>query len=255
MTTPEPTAKDRLRKAFAPLLAIGAAALKFGAILFKLKFFTLVASMVVSLGAYAWLYGWRFALGFVLLILIHEIGHVVVLRARGIEAGLPVFLPFFGAFVNMKSAPRSAYDESLSGIAGPVFGTVGAFVCLWLGGVYDSELLRVLAYSGFFLNLLNLLPVLPLDGGRTVASLSPKLWLVGLLALLGYELWRPSPIIPIILLLGGFELYRRWKGRNTEASRTYFALTPEQRLQIGGLYVGLIVVLLWAMHSNPLPPR
>ena len=258
MTTPEPTApslQDRLRKAFAPLIAIGAAALKFGAILFKLKFFTLVISMVVSLGAYALLYGWKFALGFVLLILIHELGHVVVLRARGIEAGLPVFLPFLGAFVSMKSQPRSAYDESLSGIAGPIAGTLGAFGCLALSGVYDSELLRVLAYSGFFLNLFNLLPVIPLDGGRTVASLSPKLWLLGLLALLGYELWRPSPVIPVILILGAFELYRRWKGRNTEASRTYYALTPEQRLQIGGLYIGLIVVLLWAMHSYPLPPR
>lgn len=247
--------QDRLRKLFAPVIALGVTLLKFGAILFKLKFFTLVVSMVVSLGAYALLYGWKFALGFVLLILVHEMGHVVVLRARGIDAGLPVFLPFLGAFVSMKSSPRSVYDESLSGIAGPVAGTLGAFACLGLSGVYDSELLRVLAYVGFFLNLFNLLPVLPLDGGRTVASLSPKLWLVGLLALLGYEVWRPSPVIPIVLLVGGFELRRRWKDRNSPASRTYFALTPQQRLQIGGLYVGLIVVLLWAMHSYPLPPR
>ena len=256
MSTPQqPSVQDRLRKLFAPVIALGAALLKFGAIVFKLKVFTVVGSMVVSMGAYAWLYGWKFAIGFVLLILVHEIGHVVVLRARGIEAGLPVFLPFLGAFVSMKSAPRSVYDESLSGIAGPIFGTVGAFACLGIAEAYDSELFHVLAYAGFFLNLFNLLPVLPLDGGRTVASLSPKLWLVGLVALLGYEVWRPSPVIPIILLLGGFELYRRWRGRNTEASRTYFALTPDQRLQIGGLYVGLIVVILWAMHSFPLPPR
>jgi Zn-dependent protease len=258
VTTPEPAApslQDRLRKLFAPVIALGLTLLKFGAVLFKLKFFTVVISMVVSLGAYAWLYGWKFALGFVLLILVHEMGHVLVLRARGIEAGLPVFLPFLGAFVSMRSSPRSAYDESLSGIAGPIAGTWGAFACLGLSGVYDSELLRVLAYSGFFLNLFNLLPVLPLDGGRTVASLSPKLWLVGLLALLGYEVWRPSPVIPIILLLGGYELYRRWKDRGSAASQTYFALAPEQRLQIGGLYIGLIVVLLWAMHTYPLPPR
>jgi Zn-dependent protease len=251
----QPSLQARLRKLFAPLLAVGAALLKFGAIVFKLKVFTVVGSMVVSLGAYAWLYGWKFALGFVLLVLVHELGHVVVLRARGIEAGLPVFLPFLGAFVSMKSAPRSVYDESLSGIAGPIAGTVGAFACLGMSGVYDSELLRVLAYAGFFLNLFNLLPIIPLDGGRTVASLSPKLWLLGLVALLGYEIWRPSPVIPIILLLGGFELYRRWKDRGSEASRAYYALTPDQRLQIGGLYVGLVVVLLWAMHSYPLPPR
>ena len=250
-----PTLRDRARQLFGPVIALFAGLAKFGAIIIKFKFLTVVGSMVVSLGAYAWLYGWKFALGLVLLIFVHEMGHVVVLRARGIDAGLPVFLPFLGAFVSMKSQPKSAYDESLSGIAGPIFGVVGAFVCLGLSSVYDSDLLRVLAYAGFFLNLFNLLPVLPLDGGRTVASLSPKIWLAGLVALLAYEIYRPSPVIPLILLLGGFELYRRWKGRNTEQSRAYFDLTPQQRLQIGSLYVGLIAVILWAMHSYPLPPR
>jgi Zn-dependent protease len=250
-----PSGTDRVKKLLAPVVAIGFTLLKFGAVIFKLKFFTVVISMVVSLGAYAWLYGWKFAVGLVLLIFVHEMGHVVVLRARGIEAGLPVFLPFLGAFVSMKSQPRSVYDESLSGIAGPVFGTAGAFACLAVGAAYDSDLFRVLAYVGFLLNLFNLLPVLPLDGGRTAASLSPKLWFVGLVALLGYTVWRPSPVIPLILLIGGYELYRRWRGRNTEASRAYFALSPQQRLQVGSLYVGLVVVLLWAMHSFPLPPR
>lgn len=256
MTEPEaPTVRDQLRKLLAPVLAAGATLLKFGAIIFKLKFFTLVASMLASIGAYAWLFGWKFAVGFVLLIAIHEIGHVVVLRARGIEAGLPVFLPFMGAFVSMKQAPRTAYDEALSGIAGPVFGAAASFAVLGAGISLDSQLLRVLAYTGFFLNLFNLLPMLPLDGGRTVAALSPKLWLLGLGLLLGYELWRPSPVIPIILLLGAFELRRRWKSKDSEASRTYYALTAEQRVQIGSAYVGLITLLIWAMHTYPLPPR
>jgi Zn-dependent protease len=166
-----------------------------------------------------------------------------------------VFLPFLGAFVTMKEEPKTAYDESLSGIAGPVFGVVGAFGALALGSAYDSDLFRVLAYTGFFMNLFNLLPVIPLDGGRTVAALSPKLWLAGLLLLLGYEVVRPSPVIPLILVLGAFEGWRRWKGRNTEAARIYYALTPQQRWQVGAGYVGLIAVILWAMHSYPLPPR
>jgi Zn-dependent protease len=252
---PAPSVKDRLRTLFAPVVAVLATIAKFSAVLFKLKAFTLISSMLLSLGGYAIFYGWQFALGFVLLIFIHEMGHVVVLRMRGIDAGLPVFLPFLGAFVAMKEQPKSVYDESLSAIAGPVFGVVGAFGALALGMVYDSDLLRAIAYFGFFLNLFNLLPVLPLDGGRTVASLSPKLWLAGLVMLLGYEVWRPSPVIPFILLIGGYELYRRFKGRNTEASRTYFALTAQQRLNIGGAYVALIVVILFAMHSYPLPPR
>jgi Zn-dependent protease len=254
--TPQgPTLSERLKKLFAPLVALAIGIVKYGAVIVKLKFFTVVFSMLASLWAYALFYGWKFALGFVLLILVHEMGHVVVLRARGIEAGLPVFLPFLGAFVSMKSAPKTAYDEALSGIAGPVFGTAAAFATLGLAGAYDSELLRVLAYTGFFLNLFNLLPVIPLDGGRTAAALSPKLWVVGLAGLLAYAVWRPSPIIPIILLLGGFELYRRWKHKDSEANKAYYALTREQRLQIGAAYLGLVAVILWAMHSYPLPPR
>jgi Zn-dependent protease len=252
---PAPPAQSPLRRFLGPVVAAGAAVAKWGAIALKLKFFTLVASMLASMWAYALLFGWRFAVGFVLLIAVHEIGHVVVLRMRGISAGLPVFLPFLGALVSMKEAPKTAYDEALSGIAGPVFGVAAAFATLGLGEAYGSTLLRALAYTGFFLNLFNLLPVLPLDGGRTVAALSPKLWFAGLLMLLGYEVWRPSPVIPIVLLLGGFELWRRWKGRDTEASRIYYALTAEQRVQIGVGYVALIVVILWAMHSYPLPPR
>ena len=253
---PPPTPRQNpVRRLLAPLAALAATVGKWGAILFKLKFFTLVASMLASLGAYAWLFGWKFALGFVVLILIHELGHVVVLRARGIDAGLPVFLPFLGAFVAMKEQPRTAYDEALSGIAGPVFGVLASFGALELGSAYDSDLFRVLAYTGFFMNLFNLLPFLPLDGGRTAAALSPKLWVGGLLALLAYELWRPSPVVPLILVLGAFETFRRWKGRDTEASRTYYALTAEQRWQVGAAYVGLIVLILWAMHAYPLPPR
>jgi Zn-dependent protease len=239
----------------APLVAAAVTVGKWGAVVVKLKFFTLVASMLASLWAYAWLYGWKFALGFVLMILVHELGHVVALRARGIEAGLPVFLPFLGAFVSMKESPRTAYDEAVSGIAGPVFGVLAAFGVLGLAEAYDNRLLYVLAYTGFLLNLFNLLPVIPLDGGRTVAALSPALWGLGLAGLLAYELWRPSPIIPVILVLGAFEGWRRWKGRDTEASRIYYALTSQQRWQIGLFYVGLIAVILWAMHEWPLPDR
>jgi Zn-dependent protease len=250
-----PRAPNPVRRLIAPVVAAAVTVGKWGAIVFKLKFFTLFASMLASMWAYAWLYGWKFAVGFVVLIGIHELGHVIVLRARGIEAGLPVFLPFIGAFVSMKQAPRTVYDEALSGIAGPVFGVAASFGAIGLSEVYDSELMLVLGYTGMFMNLFNLLPVVPLDGGRTAAALSPKLWFVGLGLLLAYEIWRPSHIIPLVLVLGAFEGWRRWKGRATEASRIYYALSAEQRLQIGAGYVGLVAVILWAMHAWPLPPR
>lgn len=252
---PVSRAQSPLRRLLAPFLAAGAAVLKFGAVIVKLKFFTVFATGLASVWAYALLYGWQFAIGFVLLIGVHEMGHVVALRARGIDAGLPVFLPFLGAFVSMKEQPRTAYDEAVSGLAGPVAGTLASFAVLGVGLSTDSQLLRVLAFVGFLLNLFNLLPVLPLDGGRTAAALSPRLWFVGLALLVAYGLYRPNVVVVLVLLLGGRELWRRWKGRDTESSRAYYALSAEQRLQIGVGYLGLVAVLIWAMHAYPLPPR
>lgn len=245
--------RDRLRKAFAPLAALGAFLAKFGAVLLKIKAFTVIGTMAVSIVAYASLWGWTFAAGFVGLIFVHEMGHVLALRRRGIKAGAPVFLPFLGAFVRMKEAPRSVYVEAETALAGPVTGTIGAFAVLWWGNAIGSPLLRDLAFTGFLLNVFNLLPALPLDGGRVAGALHPVIWLLGLVALLGLEIYRPSPIIPIVLVLGGYELYRRWRGRNDPATRIYMALLPGQRLRIGAAYLGLVVVLLVAMHATYVP--
>jgi Zn-dependent protease len=240
--------KARLKKFFAPLVAVGAFLAKFGVILLKIKSLTLIGSIAVSVAAYATLWGWKFAVGFVLLIFVHEMGHVVVLRARGIKAGWPVFIPFLGAFVSMKSAPRSAYEEAESAIAGPVIGTAGALIVGYIGQAKGSDLLMALAYTGLLINLFNLLPALPLDGGRVAGALHPAIWLLGLVALLGLEITHPSGIVLIILVLGGYELYRRWRDRNSESSKLYFALQPGQRLQMGAMYLGLIAVILIGMH-------
>lgn len=247
------TFRDRLRKLFAPVIAAGAFVLKFGAILIKLKVLTVIGTMGVSIAAYTLLWGWKFAVGFVLLIFVHEMGHAVMLRRRGIKAGLPIFLPFLGAFISMKSQPASVYEEAESALAGPVAGTIGAFAVWWAGNALDSQMLVSLAATGFLLNLFNLLPALPLDGGRVAGALHPGIWLAGLLALVWFEIVRPSPIIPVIILLGGYELYRRWRNRNSAASQVYFALEPRQRWRIGGAYLGLVVVLLVAMHAAYVP--
>jgi Zn-dependent protease len=240
--------RSRVKRALAPLAGIGAFLAKFGLVLLKLKSLVLVGSMAVSVAAYASIWGWKFALGFVLLIFVHEMGHVVVLRARGIRAGWPVFLPFLGAFVSMKSMPQSVYQEAESALAGPIAGTAGALAVGYFADLDGSSLLRSLAFTGLLLNLFNLLPALPLDGGRVAGALHPVIWLGGLLALLGFEIYRPSPVIPILLVLGGYELYRRWRGRDSEASRVYFALQPGQRVRIGSAYLCLVGVILLGMH-------
>lgn len=248
-----PAAPSRFKRATAPLVGAAAAVAKFGAVLIKLKALVVVGSMAVSIAAYATLWGWQFALGFVLLILVHELGHVVVLRARGIKAGVPVFLPFLGAFVSMKSMPRSVYEEAESALAGPVAGTVGSLAVAWVAHADGSGLLRSLAFTGMLLNLFNLLPMLPLDGGRVAGALHPGIWVVGLIGVLGLEIYRPSPVLLLVLVLGGYELWQRFRGRHSAASTIYFSLTRQQRLRVAVGYVGLIVVLAVAAHATYVP--
>ena len=157
------------------LAAVGAFLAKFGALLLKVKYVGLVLSMLVSIVAYSLFFGWSFAVGIVLLILVHEMGHVIELRRQGVPASAPLFIPFLGAFVNMRGSPRSAYQEALSGLAGPLVGTAASVVVAFWANATGSNFLMALAFFGFFVNLFNLLPVLPLDGGRAAAALHPGL--------------------------------------------------------------------------------
>ena len=135
-----------------------------------LKFKTL-ATMLLSIGAYAIEWGWLFALGFVLLIFVHEMGHAVALRSEGIPAGAPVFIPFVGAFVAMQGQPRDAGVEARVAIAGPVAGSLAAWAVLGAGLALEQRLLVALGHTAVLLNLFNLVPVSPLDGGRIAAGI------------------------------------------------------------------------------------
>ncbi|HVA60804.1 MAG TPA: site-2 protease family protein [Mycobacteriales bacterium] len=254
---PQPPAatppRRRGQRVLGPLAAAGVAIVKYGAILIKLKVLVVVGTMFISIAAYATLFGWQFAVGLVLMIFVHEMGHVVALRLRGIKAGAPVFLPFLGAFVSMKSRPRSVYEEAETALAGPLAGALCSLALLYWAHATGSPLIRALAFAGFFINLFNLMPALPLDGGRAAGALHPALWLAGLLGLLGFEIYRPSPVIPILLLLGGFELYRRWRRRNTPAEQSYHALSGRQRATVAAGYLGLVLVLLLGLHAAYVP--
>jgi Zn-dependent protease len=240
-------------KLWAPLAALGFLVWKFKAValaIFKFKIFTTSASMLVSIGAYALIWGWRFAVGFVLLLLIHELGHVLELRRQGVPASAPLFIPFLGAVVGMKQRPADAWKEARVALAGPILGTLGALP-FWAAGVaLDSDLLVALAFVGFFLNLFNLLPIVPLDGGRAVAAVHPALWGLGLLGLLGLAFVAPNPILLIILLIGGLELWRRWRERGTPEAAAYYRVRPWQRLAAGGAYLGLAAFLVVAMGAT-----
>ena len=239
---------DLLRKLIAPLIALGFLIVKFGGLILKLKVFTTGISMLVSVAAYAWLWGLPFAVGFVLLIFVHELGHVLELRRQGVPASAPLFIPFLGAVIGMKELPDDAWKEARVALAGPILGSVGAAVCWVAAEAADSEILMGLAFVGFFLNLFNLIPIVPLDGGRAAGALHPAFWFLGLLLMVGLVVIAPNPILILIVVLGGLDLWRRWRERGQAGD--YYRLTVGQRATVAVVYLGLVVVLALAMSAT-----
>jgi Zn-dependent protease len=242
-----------LRKLAAPAAVLLGLALKFKAaalVVLKLKIFATSGTMLVSTAAYAWLWGWKFAVGLVLLLLVHELGHVLELRRQGIPASAPLFVPFLGAFVGMKQLPNDAWREARVALAGPIVGSLGA-AGVWIAGeALDSELLVATAFTGFLLNLFNLLPVVPLDGGRAIAALHPAFWAAGLAGLVALAVLAPNPILLAILLLGGVELWSRVRHWRDPEARSYYRIAPWQRAVVGVTYLGLAALLALGMSAT-----
>jgi Zn-dependent protease len=209
----------------------------------KLKLLATFGSAFVSIAAYALLWGWPFAAGFVVLLFLHELGHVIQLRREGVPASAPMFIPFLGAVISARSMGSDAAAEARVGLAGPILGSLGSLVPLAIWLATGSDFWRALAYVGFFLNLFNLLPVLPLDGGRAMAALSPAIWLVGLAGLVALAIAFPNPILFLILIFGGIESWRRWRARNTAAARAYHAIPARTRALVAATYLGLAAAL------------
>jgi len=213
------------------------------------KFLGTGVTALVSAGSYALLFNWEFGIGLVVLLFIHEMGHVLALKRYGVRATAPIFIPFLGAFIGMKQLPKDATMEAVVGLGGPVVGSLGALGAWALYLIYDHPIFLVLTYIGLFLNLFNLLPILPLDGGRIVGVLSRWFWLLGALGLVGLLFIFPSPILILILLFGAPELWARFKQRNTEEHQEYYAMPLRQRLAVGATYFGLIFALGFAMYE------
>jgi Zn-dependent protease len=245
------------RKLWAPFAAFGVLVARLAAelkglllLLPKLKLLTTSGSMLVSVAAYSLIWGWRFALGFVLLIFVHEMGHVIQLRREGVKASAPMFIPFMGALIWAKSLGNNALAEARVGLAGPILGSLGAAALVPIADSTGSDLLRALAFTGFFLNLFNLLPIVPLDGGRAMAALSPWMWFVGFALLLGFMILFPNPILLLILLIGGLDLWRRWREHRAGEAGDYYRVSPRARVLVAIVYVGLIALLAFGMSQT-----
>ena len=141
-----------------------------GAVLLKLAGSLKFLGIFVAVGGYALIWGWRFGVGFVLLILVHELGHYVEAKRQGLNPQIPVFIPFLGAYVALRNQPFDPWRNALVAAAGPFAGGLGALACLVYGEATDSNLFRALAYMGFLLNLFNLIPIAFLDGGHILRA-------------------------------------------------------------------------------------
>jgi Zn-dependent protease len=250
--------RSLLGRLLAPLAALVALAGKLKALLLllpKAKFLVTSGSMLVSVAAYALIWGWQFGVGFVLLLLVHEYGHVIQLRREGVrDASAPVFIPFLGALIWSKSLGKDAAAEARVGLAGPIVGSLGAAVCLGLHALTGNNLFMALAFTGFFLNLFNLLPVGFLDGARAAAALSPWVWLLGVFGLIVLVLTVPNPILLMIAVLALYETYirfRQFRAGGEEVAK-YYAISRRDRIMIGAVYLTLILALVLAMDATHL---
>jgi Zn-dependent protease len=245
-------------------LTIGLIAAKFKTILAVLvslkwlllggKFLISFGSIFVSIWVYAQVFGWKLGVVFVLLILVHEMGHWVVLRGFGVPVSLPYFIPGLGAFVAQKQATADNVQDAAAALAGPIVGIAAAAICQGYGIATGNAFWVVAAHIGYLLNLFNLIPVLPLDGGRAAGAIEPRLWLLGLVLFGAYIVWAGlnHPIAWLFLILIGISSVPRaiaaWRG---SVEPRVLASPPATRGAIALAYFATIAVAaLGAARSN-----
>jgi Zn-dependent protease len=220
------------------LLALLFGALKFG------KIAMTGGTMLLALLVYGSIYGWRYAAGFIGLLFAHEMGHYLAAKQRGLSVGAPTFIPFVGAWIQLKEQPMNVETEAYVAAAGPFIGTIAATAVYFWARDSGSGLLLAVAYSGFFLNFFNLLPLSPLDGGRITAILSPRIWLLGAPMMLALMLYRPSPLLVLIAILAIPSLRRAWNyDAKAPENIAYYGVPMELKIEYGCFYLGLAAYL------------
>ncbi len=239
------------------LAAVIAFLAKFKAILLllpKLKLLASSGTALVSLAVYGWALGWAFGAGLVALLFVHEMGHVIALRREGIKASAPMFIPFLGAVISARSLGENALAEARVGLAGPILGSIGSAACFLLWHTTGNDIWRALAYTGFLLNLFNLIPVVPLDGGRAMAAMAPSMWFAGFAGIVVLAFVFTNPIILLVILFGGLETYRRWKLRRNGGAQqqAYYRVKPLHRALVAAIYLSLIALLVFGMQATHL---
>jgi Zn-dependent protease len=205
-------------------------------------------SMAVSIWAMARRESLPLVTGFVGIILIHEIGHAVAIRAKGLRAGMMVFIPFIGGAVTLKDQPRSAYDDAQIGLAGPIAGTFASLVFLQIYKWSGQPLYLAIAVAGFAVNLLNLLPIGMLDGGRISAAVTKWMWVFGGGVLVYKVVTQPNPLMLLIVVLAALQVYLSILREKDD--KAFYDVTISQRVFIAIAYFGLVVFLGHQTYTN-----
>ena len=220
------------------------ASLKFGKVLLS------AGSMLLTIWVYTTIYGLPFAAGFVGLILVHELGHYAAARQKGLDAGLPMFIPFVGAWISLKDKFVNAETEAYIAYAGPFIGTLGALAVYFLARQQESDLLMALAYSGFMINLFNLIPISPLDGGRITQILSPRIWFAGVPVLIVLFFYYPSPLLILIAILAAPSVLAAWRyDPQSPEAQAYRDVSTATKTEYAIMYLGLAIILALLAHN------
>ena len=239
----------------ATILGFGAWLLKFQSLAFLLKFGGAGITALISIAIYSTIFGWPFAVGLVSLLFVHEMGHALVMKLKGIPVGAMIFIPMMGAAVVMRQMPQNARDEAEVGIAGPIAGTIAASFCFFMAMTPDASLVwAALAYFGFFINLFNLIPIVPFDGGRVLAAIDRRVWWLGFVGLLGFFIWswlngNFSIFLLLFIVVAAGQLWARRSQPDQPHVQAYYDVPVATRIVLSLVYFGLIAVLVLAMSA------
>jgi Zn-dependent protease len=204
------------------------------------KFALTALSMLAMIALEAQRGGWLFGVAFVVLIFLHELGHAVAIRRAGLEAGWPVFIPFFGAMIALKGTPPTRAVEARIAYAGPLAGTAASLAAAALFLLTGSRVWIAVAYTGFFLNLFNLVPISPLDGGRVAQAFSRRAWLVGGILLGGMFF---VTMAPQLLFIGVMAVMHNLRRAGAPVDSAVAPLSEEERAAWAVRYFGLCFFL------------
>ena len=196
---------------------LAATKLKWLLVILKFAKISTIISLLISLGAYGLAYGWSFAFAIIYLLLVHEFGHFIACRIKGIPVKPTLFIPFVGAAVRMEKMPTSAQDNAFIAYMGPVFGVLSLVPAVILYAMTESPLWLVVISIGALINLFNLIPFGGLDGGKIVAGINTKLWFVGLILIIAFVIYTHSILATFIAILGVIHLWYFYRKNKTLA--------------------------------------